>query len=263
MHPVLFQIGEFKVYSYGFAILIAFLVGVYLARRRAPRYGLTPQHITDASFAILLMGIIGARVVFILQSLEYYRQNPQELWTLQFRGLTSFGGLAFGFLAAWVFAWRAKKPLLAFLDAAAIPVLIGHAIGRVGCLLNGCCYGGVCDLPWGVHVEGYSDLHHPAQIYDSLMLLAGAWVLHRFERKGLASGQSFALMLVVYGVARFAYEFFRAGVTSTTIANLPLTEAHLAAAVMVIVGVGLHFAWGRRKRVEPGVSSEDPASSKG
>lgn len=263
MHPILFQIGEFKVYSYGFAILIAFLVGVYLARRRAKRYGLTPQQITDASFAILLLGIIGARVVFILQSFEYYRQNPQELWTLQFRGLTSFGGLIFGFFAAWGFAWRAKKPLLAFLDTAAVPVLIGHAIGRVGCLLNGCCYGGVCDLPWGIHVEGYSELHHPAQIYDSLMLVAGAWILHRIERKGLALGQSFAAMLVVYGVARFAYEFFRAGVTSTTIANLPLTEAHIAAAVMAILGIGLYAVWGRRNGAKPDLSTEDPAPSQG
>ncbi|NUM38356.1 MAG: prolipoprotein diacylglyceryl transferase [Armatimonadetes bacterium] len=216
-----------------------------------------------ASFAILLLGIIGARVVFILQSLEYYRQNPQELWTLQFRGLTSFGGLIFGFFAAWGFAWRAKKPLLALLDTAAVPVLIGHAIGRVGCLLNGCCYGGVCDLPWGIHVEGYSELHHPAQIYDSLMLVAGAWILHRIEKKGLALGQSFAAMLVVYGVARFAYEFFRAGVTSTTIANLPLTEAHIAAAVMAILGIGLYAVWGRRNGAKPDLSTEDPAPSQG
>src|SRR5687767_6117483 len=97
MYRVLFKIGSFEVQSYGVMLIVAFFVGVFMARRRAPRYGLTADEISDASFWTLIFGVLGARIVFILLSLDHYLQNLDELFSLKFEGLTSFGGLLFGF----------------------------------------------------------------------------------------------------------------------------------------------------------------------
>ncbi|MCO5296410.1 MAG: prolipoprotein diacylglyceryl transferase [Fimbriimonadaceae bacterium] len=239
MHPVLFEIFGFKVHSFGLLMLVAFVTALWFARSRARRFGFEPDEVSDIAFWALIAGVLGARIAFIVQEIPFYSQHPEKLLSLQFEGLTSFGGLIFGFLAIVVGCWRRKKPVLAFLDLAGGPMLVGHAIGRVGCLLNGCCYGGVCDLPWAISIEGLPGLYHPAQIYDSFMNLAGLAVLLLVERRGLVRGRSFGVFLVVHGLARFVYEFWRAGTTSTTIGRSPLTEGHVAALVLVVLGIAV------------------------
>lgn len=244
MHPVLFELFGFKVHSFGLLMLVAFATALLFARKRGPRFGFSPEQISDISFWTLIVGVLGARVAFLVQEIPYYREHPEKLLTLQFEGLTSFGGLLFGFLAVVVGCRRLKKPLWNLLDTLAPAMLLGHAIGRVGCLMNGCCYGGLCDVPWGINVDGVVGLHHPAQIYDALMNLAALGVLLALERRGLKAGQTFALFLVLHGLARFVYEFWRAGTTSTTIGSLPITEGHVAALVLVVVGAVI-FVVGR------------------
>ncbi len=250
MHPILFEIFDFKVHSFGLLMLLAFAVALLFARKRGPRFGFTPEQISDVAFWTLIAGVLGARVAFLAQEIPFYREHPEKLLTLQFEGLTSFGGLIFGFLTVVIACRRLKKPLWNLLDALAPAMLVGHAIGRVGCLLNGCCYGGHCDLPWGIHVENAAGLFHPAQIYDSLMNLAALGVLLALERRGLRAGQTFGLFLVLHGIARFVYEFWRAGTTSTTMGSLPLTEAHVAALVLVLAGAAV-LLWGRRNPPQP------------
>lgn len=244
MHPTLFQIGSFKIPSFGAMVMLGFILGLLVARHRAPRFGVTKEQITDVSLWVLIAGILGARLGFILQSIPHYAQNPQDLLQFQFQGMTSFGGLVGGFLALWVGAKRIQKPLIDVLDLASPGLLVGHALGRVGCLLNGCCYGGVCDLPWGIHVLGQVEPHHPAQIYDALMNLAGLalfWFV--IDKRTLGRGQAVGFVFMAHGLSRFIYEFWRAGTTSTTIGSLPITEAHVAALVVFAIGLVL---WLRR-----------------
>lgn len=239
MHPILFQIGSFKLHSFGVLMVLAFFGGLWLARLRAKRFGIDPQAITDACFYTLLFGILGARVAFIAQELPHYLANPRELFSWQFQGLTSFGGILFGFAYLVLWAKRKNVPLLNLLDLMAGPMLLGQAIGRVGCLMNGCCYGGACTLPWAVHVEGLPGLYHPAQIYESLMDLTALAILMVFERRGLARGQSLSLMLILYGAARFIYEFWRAGSSSDLMPGLPITLAQAVAGAMIVLGGAL------------------------
>jgi phosphatidylglycerol:prolipoprotein diacylglycerol transferase len=180
--------------------------------------------------------VLGARLAFILQELPYYRQNLGELFSLQFKGLTSYGGFVAGFVVLWIYARKQARPLSALLDTFAAPFLLANAIGRVGCLLNGCCFGPRCGPPWGVHVEGSPGLHQPAQLYESLMNLLGLWILLRLERKGLKQGQSIGAMFVLFGVGRFIYEFWRAGLSSSYLGSLPITDAQLVAALVAIGG---------------------------
>jgi len=238
--------------------MLGFLAGLWLARRRAPRFGLNAEQITDVAFWVLFAGILGARIAFILVELPYYLRHPSEILELRFQGLTSFGGLILGTAALF---WQAKRrgiSAMSLTDCIAPSFLIGHIFGRIGCLLNGCCYGGHCDLPWGIHVLDDSGiplagLYHPAQIYDSLMNLAGlgAFLLW-IDRKQLKTGQATGFALLVYGLARFIYEFWRMGATSTTIGALPITEGHLFALATAILGAVL---WKRAKG--PSISTSE------
>lgn len=248
MHPVIFKIGSFELRSFGLMMVIAFFAGITLAQVRASRYGIKKESVADMSIWALFAGVLGARVVFILQDLPHYLSHPNELLTLRFEGLTSFGGLLFGLAAVLIWAKIRRVQMLSILDLTAPAFLIGHAVGRVGCLLNGCCFGGKCttDVPWAIHVDHSAYLHHPAQIYDSLMNLAALGFLLVLERRGLGAGRLTALTLIFHGLTRFIYEFWRAGTqaqvdagdaSSTYWGSLPITQAQAMALVLVAAGL--------------------------
>lgn len=258
MHPILFSIpplhiggktlGPIQIHSFSVMLIAAFLCALWLARKRASKFGFDPAKIGDASMVALFAGVIGARVLFILQELPYYLQHRDELFSLQFQGLTSFGGLLFGFIAFLWFAVRQRRPLRDVLDVVAPSALLGHAIGRIGCLLNGCCYGVVCspNYPLGVDVDATHTKHIPAQAFDSLMSFAALGLLLWIERRGLKRGQTWSLFLLVYGLSRFIYEFWRAGTvtqvntgyaSSTYWGSLPITQAQAVAAGMMAIGL--------------------------
>ncbi len=211
MRDVLFELGPVKIRSFGVMIVLGFFAALWLVRRRARAFGFDPNKVADLCLAVLFAGVIGARVVFILQELPTYIANPRSLLTLEFAGLTSFGGLLFA-----AGPWRSGRNGITLLPEDRRPAcaayLLAYAIGRVGCLLNGCCYGGACptDLPWGVQFRGTQGPHHPAQIYEAIMSIAGLLIMLRFEKR-LAPGQGIGLFFVVHGLARFIYEFWQAG----------------------------------------------------
>lgn len=267
MYPILFKIGTFEVHTFGLILILAFGAAFLVGRARAPKYGLSAEQVADAFFWTLVAGVLGARVGFIVQELGYYTAHPDKLLSLKFQGLTSYGGLVGGLIALLFLARKHKVPARTYLDLAGVPLLLGHAIGRIGCLLNGCCYGGQCTLPWGIHVDGQPGLFHPAQVYDSLMTLGGMFVLIQIEKRGLRPGQSVCLAVIFYSVSRFIYEFWRAGTqaevdaglrTSTTIAGTPFTEAHVFALLVIIVGCIGFFLLQRTPK--PITSSAEPGT---
>jgi phosphatidylglycerol---prolipoprotein diacylglyceryl transferase len=268
MHPILFKIGTFQLHSYGAVMVVAFIAAIWLANRRADRYGLEKAQISDMAFWALVSGVLGARIVFILQDLPYYLAHRNELFSLQFQGLTSFGGLIFGAAAVVIWSIKHKAPIWKFLDVSAPAFVLGHAIGRIGCLLNGCCFGGVCSpsFPLGIHVAGSTQLHHPAQAYDTLMNLVVVGILLLWEARGLQLGQLTGLALIFHGTTRVIYEFWRAGTqaqvdagdaSSTYWGNLPFTQAQAMAALIVMVGVVIFLV--RAKKQQPINSAATPA----
>lgn len=266
MLKVLFHIGSFPVHSYGVVLIVGFLVGLLIARKRAPQFGINPNKLTDMAFMALIAGVFGARILFLLQ-------EPPATWQgyfdWQFAGLTSFGGIIGGAIVVLLWARRTKTTTPAVLDVLGPAFLISHAIGRIGCFLNGCCAGRVCEPgnPWGVHFGNTHLTFYPAQIYDSLMNVAGFGLLLLIEKRGLRMGQAFAIAMMFHGLARFIYEFWRSGTpsqvqaglaSSTTIGSLPLTEAHVAALAIMILGVVLFFVYAR-KPVQPVEQEPQPA----
>ena len=249
-------------------IVVAFLVSVWIIRKRAPKYNIDKQRLTDGLIVTLIVGILGARIAYIVQELPYYTSHPRELFSIQMAGITSFGAIVAGLL--YLFFWARRKQIhpLALFDCIGPPFLVGNAIGRVGCLLNGCCYGGICDplLPWKIHVADSPGWHHPAQIYDSLMSLAAFAVIIPLERRNTGSGQSFGLAMVGYGLCRFIYEFWRAGTQAQVNAGAAsstywigwMTHAQAVALAMVIGGGVVYVARRRRAAVAPPSAAVTP-----
>ncbi|HVT12276.1 MAG TPA: prolipoprotein diacylglyceryl transferase [Fimbriimonadaceae bacterium] len=260
MYPILFRIGSFPIHTYGVLMIVAFLAALWIARKRAPRFGISPNKLSDMAFLALIGGVLGARILYLMQ-------DPPKDWhgylTLQFAGLTSFGGYIGGALVVLWWARKSKTPLRSLLDVLGPPLLVGQAIGRVGCLLNGCCYGHVCDVHFflGVHIPDNNFLHYPAQLYDTILTMtAFGAVLLTEKRRHLRLGQAFALSLSLLGLGRVIDEFWRAGTdaqvnagyaSSTYWGNLPFTQAQVAAAGMILLGIVLYIVYARRPEPAP------------
>lgn len=264
MYPILFHIGTFPVRSYGVMIMVAFLAGLWLVRRRANLFGFDPQKLTDLCFYILVAGILGARILFILQELPYYLSHKDELFSLRFEGLTSFGALIAGLGLVIVWAKRTRAPLGSLTDLLGPAFLLGHVFGRIGCYLNGCCYGRTCaaDAPLATQFYGVPGFHVPAQLFDSAMNLVGLGLILLYERRGFRPGQGFGAVLIVHGLARFIYEFWREGTdaevrsgiaSSTYWGHLPITQAQGVAIALMVAGAAVWLIAARRK-----VTSDDP-----
>jgi phosphatidylglycerol:prolipoprotein diacylglycerol transferase len=263
MHPNLFEIPgtAIRIGSYGVLLMIGVIVALFLARKRAPQFGIHPDRLYDALFWMLIPGILGARITYIAQNWPYYQAHQNELYSLQFMGLTSFGGMIGGFLGFYAWSRISKTNLWPLLDVVGIPVLVAHAFGRIGCLLNGCCHGFPGDAWYCVarydQAGRYLGTFAPAQAFDTAMCILFAVVLYMIEkRKSFAIGQSFGMAVAAYGLSRFIYEFWRAGEADKnyvrdSIGSLPLSTGQAMALVLVVVGVVVMVVRRRQPQPEP------------
>ena len=208
MHPVLCQIGPLHIFSYGLMLAVAVVVCSLLLVREAPHRGLSPDILMDLVFWAILFGIIGARVFFIFLNLEIFVADPLEIVKLQHGGLAFQGGLIGGFLAGWIFMRLKKMAVLPTLDLIAPFIALGHSIGRIGCFLNGCCYGR--PVSWGIYFPVHHERLHPTQLYESFGLLLLFFFLKWYEKRKHADGEIFFSYLVLAAALRFVNEFLRA-----------------------------------------------------
>lgn len=209
MYPVLFEIGPIQIYSYGVALVLAFIAGIYFVSREAPAKGVSQDRILDLSILIGLSAIIGSRLAFVMLNWSYYARDPSLILT-GIGGLSFHGGLFLAFLVSLWYVRRHNIPVGITADLIAPYLALGYAITRVGCFLNGCCYGKPSDLPWALPATlAEETLRHPAQLYASFMnLLIFAGLLHIKEKKPF-NGYVFVAYVGLYGVYRFIIEFFR------------------------------------------------------
>lgn len=203
MYPVLLKIGPLNIYSYGVMAAIGFSLVVFLVCARASSFGLDRNKIIDYLIFIFISGIIGARVMFVLLNFEYYRANPMEILNLSKGGLVWYGGFAAAVLAS---VWFIKKRGLDFwtvADLTAPYIALGQAFGRIGCYLNGCCYGAPAPsyLPFG---ERY-----PTQIFSAMLLFIIFVVLIKRQSARRFKGEIFTLYCALYACKRFFIEFLR------------------------------------------------------
>jgi phosphatidylglycerol:prolipoprotein diacylglycerol transferase len=250
LHPVIWRITDtIAVKSYGVVIAVAFVLGIFLTARHARKVGLKFNDFVDMGLWVFIAAIVGGRIFYILFHLRNYIEKPVAILQIWHGGLIFYGGLFAAVLTAIVFMRRRGIPVWLGGDLVAPQVALGYAVTRVGCFLNGCCFGKATSLPWGVEFppgcgagqyiaklsfaaffSGQADVAirlHPVQLYAAaanlviFAVLLIAWRRRRFD------GQIFWGYLILYAVYRFAIEFVRGD-------NQPLV-LHLTAAQIMSV----------------------------
>lgn len=234
IYPILFYIFGRPVYAYGMLLAIAFVIGTAIARRESKRLGFSEDLILDLALWACIGAIIGARVLYVILEWQYYSRNLSEIISLRsggLGGLSFHGGVLGGVLAGLVVARRYQANPWVLADLVAPILALGTAIARVGCLLNGCCYGYVTDLPWALPCAyGDDALRHPTQIYAVLGNLILFFVLWYRRDKVAYDGQLAVQYVMLYSILRFIVEIWR----ESQLLVGPLKTTQAASIVLIV-----------------------------
>jgi len=262
MHPVLFHLGSITIYSYGVLVATGVIAGLLYARYQARRAGMDPERIWNLGIYMVLAALATAKLWLVVLYAGYYVHHWREIFalsTLQSGGVF-YGGLIGALVVIILYVWRQKLRFLAVCDIFAAPLALGHSIGRVGCLMAGCCYGKPTTLPWGVTFTSpiAGELIgtplgvplHPTEIYEAVAEFINFLLLVWLARRKRFSGEIFGTYLILYGLERGTIEFFRGDPDRTLM-------FHGAASLMQFVSLGLIVAgvwlwWRGRGRAEAG-----------
>lgn len=256
--------GPIPIHGYGLMVVIGFLLGCWVSTRVARRRGL-PEFMYDLGLVMLLTGVLGGRAFYFIQFYDTAFAGSSapflEFFKIWKGGLVFYGAAITGFLGGLVFLWRRKLPIPDCLDVAAIGTPLAMGIGRIGCFLNGCCFGKVCEAsyPLGVRFplesparashlargllgghEAASLPVHPVQLYQSAhdIIIFGLlfWYLRRPESP---RGAGMPLLFTLYGIGRFLLEGLR-GDHSATFTGLTVSQ-NLSVALFVVFGAAFVY----------------------
>lgn len=209
MHPVAFSLGSLQIHWYGITLSLAMALGVFLFGYIGKKRGFHPDFLADVSLWMLIGGIVGARLDSALHNLHLFQENPFWIFNLREAGFAIHGAIFGGALGNILRFRRSGYPLLEGMDLAMAILLPSMALGRIGCFMQGCCYGSECNLGWAINIPGVPGARHPVQLYEaSLDLLLWPLVLYVFFRAP-RQGQTVCAMLMTYASIRFTTEFFR------------------------------------------------------
>jgi phosphatidylglycerol---prolipoprotein diacylglyceryl transferase len=255
MHPILFEFGAVTVYTYGVLLAAAYLLGLQFALVRARSRGLNPQRVMDLGIWIIISALVGAKLLLLLLYPSQFASAAGLLNLARSAGVF-YGGLIAAVTVALLYLRRHHMPLWTTTDCFAPGIALGHVIGRMGCLMAGCCYGRPTTLPWAITFRNPlaeanvgTPLNvplHPTQLYEAGAELLILGILLVSERRGRQfPGRTFWLYMLLYGVSRFAIEFFRGddrglvmGVLSTS-QFVSVLLVPLAIVMLVLLGRGL------------------------
>jgi phosphatidylglycerol:prolipoprotein diacylglycerol transferase len=250
--PIPFTDLHLPIYSYGFMLMVGFMMGLWVVRRKAYAEGLNMERISDLCLTTLISSIFGARLLHVLHHYNDYVSHPLEIFKLFRGGLSFYGGFFAAIVAGLLFCRRWGLPTLRLLDMMAVGLALGLAFGRIGCFLNGCCYGDPAPgLAWAVtfpkttdaqrnvdgsppflhHLEegwvGFADPYslpvHPTQLYEMLWALIMFLILDAFYKFKRRDGELVLLFCLLYAPMRFFFEILRDD-SETLLAGLTLSQ---------------------------------------
>lgn len=233
MYPILFQLGPIKLYSYGLMVAIGALLAGFLATKKAEKENIKKDLIFDFCFYVLLWGIIGARLFYIFENINYFSKNPLDMIKIYQGGLAFYGGLISAIFVTFLFFKKKKLPFLKTSDILIPFLTLGHSIGRIGCFFNGCCYGKETNCFFGVRFVDHPHKVHPTQIYESVILLIIFFILIHIQKIKKFHGQVFSSYLILYSITRFFIELLR--VNEKFIFNL--SNAQIVSSILGIIGL--------------------------
>lgn len=212
---------------------LAFLVTIYSASKRAGIFDISGEAVSNLIILFLVSGVIGARIAYVLANMSDFTGCPLQILMINKGGLIFYGGFVLASIAGVVFAKITNLAILDTADIIAPFIALGHAIGRLGCFLNGCCFGKPTGSFLGVQFPHTLAKVYPTQLFSFAGLLIIFFFLLFFQSRRKFKGEIISLYLILYGIFRFFIEFLRGDL-------LPvfhgLTSAQLVSIIFVIVG---------------------------
>ena len=248
MHPEIAHWGIIHIRWYGVMLALAFLVGTAIALREARRLRLDEDRLITVILVTLVAAVLGARALYVVEHVDEFRQEWGGVLALWQGGLTLYGGIVAGTVAGLLTARQIGLPMWVVADALTPSLALGTAFGRVGCFMNGCCYGRPTHLPWGVVFppDSFAGLEfgttpvHPSQLYAALVglvLFGVAWAL---RRRLAPPGTLFWGFIVLFALIRIPLDFTRAYEPGTVVAHLgslDITESQLVSVTLALVAL--------------------------
>ena len=223
MHPILFQKGIITIYSYGVMVAFAALLVIFLCAREVKNKNISSQIIYDLGFWVVFSAIVGARLFYVILHWSYFFAHPLEIIMLNRGGLVFYGGLILSLLVSFIYI-KVKELDFWELVCIIIPYIpLGHAIGRIGCFLNGCCYG-----------KEINAFQHPTQLYAAAFNLFIFLTLLFIRKRYFVGKIILGLYLVLYGFSRFMIEFLRG---DEVLVVYSLRVSQWVSLVMIVVGL--------------------------
>jgi phosphatidylglycerol:prolipoprotein diacylglycerol transferase len=241
-------------------VATGFLMGLWTASRRAMRSGMAPERVVDLGPWLIGGAIVGARIFYVVTYWgESFAGGPwTEIFMIQRGGLVFYGGLIGAIVTGFCYTRWHRLPFWAASDIMAPGIALGHMFGRLGCFLNGCCYGRPSSMPWAICYPADHETHgmpvHPTQLYEAAFNLALAVGLDRFFYRKRFDGQIFAAYMICYGLLRMIVEFFR-GDYSEANRIFGLTPGQGVSMIIFILGVA---CWIWRMGQTQGASAATP-----
>ena len=217
MHPIFFTLGPLTIRWYGVMAAIGFLLATVLITMNRKRADMSENQASTLVFIAIIGGVLGARIFYVVQNwTTQFKDNFSEIFRIDHGGLVFYGGFFLAIAGIIVYCRKSKLDMVRVLDVFAPAMAMGHAMGRIGCFLNGCCYGNVTHSWLGVHYpEGTAPWVkfsgapvHPVQLYETcgnIVLAVIMFILLRHTKRGI----TVASYLTLYGILRFSDEFFR------------------------------------------------------
>ncbi len=245
MHPEILSWGFLHVRSYGLLLAIAFLVGTWLSLREARRLELNEDHVVTVVLVVLVASVVGARALYVLEHIQEFRREWGSALAIWQGGLTLYGGVVAGTVAGLLTARQLGLPMWTVADALTPAFALGTVFGRIGCFLNGCCYGVPTTLPWGVVFppDSFAGLEfgnapiHPSQLYFALaglLLFVVTWSLRRRLR---IPGSLFWIFIGSFALVRIPLDATRAydpEATLMTLRSIEVKESQVTSLALVL-----------------------------
>lgn len=257
MCPILFHVGPISVGAYGVAILLGYFTAFFLIPRYSRRAGLDAAVARRMLFFVFVIGALGGRTFQVVQRLPDVIANPNPFFWLLQQGGVWYGSILGGVLTAFVLTKRWKLQWWTVFDVFAGPAALAGGIGRLGCLMSGCCWGAPSDLPWAITYTNdvAHRLHpalpwtpvHPWPVYELVAAVIITALLDRAWRWRRRAGEIGLLWIALYGVARSILEIFRADPLRGTLLGVLSTSQEIGLATALIAAVALVVRRTRRR----------------
>ena len=259
MHPDIVSWGILHIRSYGLMMAIAFLFGTWLALKEARRLGLDEDKLISVILVVLVSSIVGARALYVLEHVQAFRREWVSVVAVWEGGLTLYGGVVAGTIGGLLMARHLGLPMWRVADAVTPSFAIGTMFGRVGCFLNGCCYGVPTTLPWGVHFppDSFAGLEfgnaavHPSQLYFALAGLVLFGITWGLRRRFETPGTLFWLFILLFALVRVLLDMTRAYEPESTVATWGMVTIHESQVVSLALALFSMLMILRLRRLTP------------